>query len=122
MCWFRFPIAYFLAQSARSPSVPSICLCSVQKKQKKLAKVNGDRAGGDAFDEHLHNDDDVARIARELERKYGNAYAGKNCGKNSAGGACYDKGTGYDESDSFIDNTDAVSDGDRCGAAPNRSD
>lgn len=80
---------------------------TVQKKQKKLAKVNGHTDGG-AFDDPLHaNDDEVARIARELERKYGNAYAGKNCGKNSAGAACYDKGTGYDESDSFIDNTDA---------------
>lgn len=52
-------------------------------------------------------DDDVSRIAKEFERKYGNAYAGKNSVHHS-GDYC-DKGAGYDENDDFIDNTEAVS-------------
>lgn len=54
------------------------------------------------------NDDDVARIAKELEKKYGNAYTGCGIGARSMHNA-YDKGSGYDENDGFIDNTEAVS-------------
>lgn len=71
----------------------------MQKKKKLTAKVNGT---SDPFEE---NDDDVSRIAKEMERKYGTAYAGK--GKGPAD--CFDKGAGYDENDDFIDNTEAVS-------------
>lgn len=62
-------------------------------------KLNGALSTGDPFDE----DDDVARIAKELERKYGNSYSG------SRGRTEHKKdiGQGYDESDSFIDNTEA---------------
>lgn len=68
---------------------------------KKLKqKTNGFT---DPFEE---NDEDVIRIAKELERKYGSAY-GSGRSKNKRGD--YDIGMGYDESDSFIDNTEAVS-------------
>lgn len=67
---------------------------------KKLKqKTNG---FSDPFED---NDDDVARIAKELERKYGNAYVSGR-GKNKRDEI--DIGLGYDESDSFIDNTEAV--------------
>lgn len=67
-----------------------------QKKKKKNTKVNG-------FDDPFEdNDDDVTRIAKEFERKYGNM-AGRK-----AIDYC-DKGAGYDETDEFIDNTEAVS-------------
>lgn len=57
-------------------------------------------------DPFADNDDDVARIAKELEAKYGNSYArGRGRRKKDE----VDIGMGYDENDSFIDNTEAVS-------------
>ncbi|XP_037028734.1 yemanuclein isoform X2 [Bradysia coprophila] len=70
-----------------------------KKKQKKIIKkVNG---FADPFEE---NDDDVNRIAKEFERKYGTAYSGKKRGSNN--NEC-DKGAGYDMNDEFIDNSEA---------------
>lgn len=72
-----------------------------QKKQKKIVKkVNG---FADPFEE---NDDDVNRIAKEFERKYGTTCAGK---KRSSNNNDCDKGAGYDLNDCFIDNSEAVS-------------
>lgn len=48
----------------------------------------------------------MERIAREMDAKYGNAY-GSGRGKSKKDDHC-DIGLGYDESDSFIDNTEAV--------------
>lgn len=62
-------------------------------------KMNGAMSSGDPFGE----DDDVARIAKELERKYGNSYSGSRGRTENH----KDIGQGYDESDSFIDNTEA---------------
>lgn len=77
-----------------------ICFFS-QKKQKKIVKkVNG---FSDPFEE---NDDDVNRIAKEFERKYGTVCAGK---KRSSNNNDCDKGAGYDLNDVFIDNSEAVS-------------
>lgn len=56
------------------------------------------------------NDEDVARIAKELERKYGNAYSGSDQAIRGFTNE-YNKGSGYDENDTFIDNSEAVSDG-----------
>lgn len=53
------------------------------------------------------NDDDVNRIAKEFERKYGTTCAGK---KRSSNNNDCDKGAGYDLNDVFIDNSEAVSD------------
>lgn len=52
-------------------------------------------ASGHAFSDH--EDDDVARIAKQFEEKY----------ENGTGYDLSDKGAGYDENDSFIDNTEA---------------
>lgn len=79
-------------------------MSNFQKKRKKISQANG---FADPF-ENNEEDDDVARIAKEFERKYGNAYAGSGSiarGTNNI----YDKGSGYDENDEFIDNTEAVS-------------
>lgn len=57
----------------------------------------------DPFEE---NDDDVNRIAKEFERKYGTTCAGK---KRSSNNNDCDKGAGYDLNDGFIDNSEAVS-------------
>ncbi|KAH8381231.1 hypothetical protein KR093_000098 [Drosophila rubida] len=67
---------------------------------KEKAAINGNN--NDPF---ADNDDDVARIAKELEAKYGNSYArGRGRRKKDD---FVDIGVGYDESDSFIDNTEA---------------
>ncbi|XP_059611907.1 yemanuclein isoform X2 [Phlebotomus argentipes] len=73
-----------------------------KKKRKKISKLNGFGVA-DPFE----NDDDVARIAKELEKKYGcNSAFGKKHSNRTSADYC-DKGAGYDESDSFIDNTEA---------------
>lgn len=74
---------------------------SFQKKAKML-KTKTSNGNTDPF---ADNDDDVARIAKELEAKYGNSYArGRGRRKKDE----VDIGMGYDENDSFIDNTEAV--------------
>lgn len=50
-------------------------------------------ASGPSFSDH--DNDDVARLAKKFEAKYGTGYE------------ISDKGAGYDETDSFIDNTEA---------------
>ncbi|KAH8306257.1 hypothetical protein KR018_005322, partial [Drosophila ironensis] len=75
-----------------------------QKKAKKLKQV-APPCNGDAGDPFADNDDDVARIVKELEAKYGNSYA---TGRSKSRKDDFrDIGMGYDESDSFIDNTEA---------------
>ncbi|CAH0560484.1 unnamed protein product [Brassicogethes aeneus] len=83
------------------------------KKRSKLKDVKKDsnnvENGLDPFGED--DDDDVRRIARQMEEKYGTAVGGA-CGtankkKRKGRKDDYaDIGMGYDESDSFIDNTD----------------
>lgn len=73
------------------------------QKKAKMLKTKTTNGSSDPF---ADNDDDVARIAKELEAKYGNSYArGRGRRKKDE----VDIGMGYDENDSFIDNTEAVS-------------
>uniref|UniRef100_A0A1A9W7D3 Hpc2-related domain-containing protein n=1 Tax=Glossina brevipalpis TaxID=37001 RepID=A0A1A9W7D3_9MUSC len=96
----RLKIELFQTDSSKYPEFNYAKLMHLEKKKlKKLKqKTNGFT---DPFEE---NDDDVIRIAKELERKYGSTY-GSGRSKNKRGD--YDIGMGYDESDSFIDNTEA---------------
>uniref|UniRef100_A0A1B0GG94 Yemanuclein n=1 Tax=Glossina morsitans morsitans TaxID=37546 RepID=A0A1B0GG94_GLOMM len=96
----RLKIELFQTDSSKYPEFNYAKLVHLEKKKlKKLKqKTNGFT---DPFEE---NDEDVIRIAKELERKYGSAY-GSGRSKNKRGD--YDIGMGYDESDSFIDNTEA---------------
>lgn len=66
-----------------------------QKKQK-IPQLNG-------FGNPLEDKDEDIRRAQEFERKYGNAY--KACGPNKRrmNTSVHDKGSGYDQSDPFID-------------------
>uniref|UniRef100_W8AYF3 Yemanuclein-alpha n=1 Tax=Ceratitis capitata TaxID=7213 RepID=W8AYF3_CERCA len=97
----RLSIELFPTDSCKYPEFNYSRLLHLEKKkQKKLKqKTNGFT---DPFNE---NDDDVARIARELEKKYGSAYSSGR-GRSKKDDLC-DIGLGYDESDSFIDNTEA---------------
>lgn len=52
-------------------------------------------------------DHDVERLAKEFERKYGNAYSGSD--SRTMKNSLIDKGAGYDENNGFIDDSEAVS-------------
>ncbi|XP_036323928.1 yemanuclein [Rhagoletis pomonella] len=97
----RLAIELFPTDSCQYPEFNYSRLMHLEKKKiKKLKqKTNGFT---DPFND---NDDDVARIARELEKKYGSTY-GSGRGRSKKDDLC-DIGMGYDESDSFIDNTEA---------------
>ncbi|KAG5879230.1 hypothetical protein JTB14_006030 [Gonioctena quinquepunctata] len=78
-------------------------LAAVKKKPKQVKDYNHVENGLDSFGE---TDDDVRRIALKMEAKYG---TGMTDGKKKRKGRkddYADIGMGYDESDSFIDNTD----------------
>ncbi|XP_075981948.1 yemanuclein isoform X3 [Anticarsia gemmatalis] len=74
----------------------------IAEERKKRERVeNGKTAGLDPFSD---NNDDVERIARKFEQKYGgkSTYGRKGRSKHDD---FADIGAGYDENDSFIDNT-----------------
>ncbi|KAG5671134.1 hypothetical protein PVAND_001348 [Polypedilum vanderplanki] len=74
-----------------------------KKKLKKLAKIPNGAGYEKANDPFGDDEDEIARIAREMEAKYGSgsSYGGKTSAND------YDRGIGYDDNDSFIDNTEA---------------
>ncbi|XP_030369879.1 yemanuclein [Scaptodrosophila lebanonensis] len=95
----RLNLELFETDSTTYPEFNFSKLVHLEKKKAKKSKVKTN--SGDPF---ADNDDDVARIAKEMENKYGNAYAS---GRGRRKDDFCDIGMGYDESDSFIDNTDA---------------
>lgn len=73
----------------------------LKQKKKKIPQLNG--FGSSPFDDNAElNDDDVKR-AQEFERKYGNAYQGAGPSIRRMNQSICDKGSGYDQSDPFID-------------------
>ncbi|CAO1428673.1 unnamed protein product [Diamesa tonsa] len=82
-----------------------------KKKQKKISKLPNGNASGNHEEDPCggdNNNSDVSRIAKELEEKYGSSSAyGKAFSSKSSKLDLYDRGAGYDENDSFIDNTEA---------------
>lgn len=79
-----------------------------QKRKRKKEKKSASKPSGgtNGFLSDPDNDDDVARIAKELEKKYGAGTAYSGYAGPSRLDYC-DRGAGYDEEDSFIDNTEA---------------
>ncbi|XP_020817182.1 yemanuclein [Drosophila serrata] len=100
----RIKLELFESDSNKYPEFNYSRLLYLEKKKaKKLKQVN--TCIGPGTDPFADNDDDVARIVKELEAKYGNSYAtGRGKSKKDE---YRDIGMGYDESDSFIDNTEA---------------
>ncbi|XP_055551808.1 yemanuclein [Wyeomyia smithii] len=76
-----------------------------QKRQRKLEK----KSTTNGFLPEPDDNSDVARIARELEKKYGSGTPYSSSGKFARPTQLEycDRGAGYDEDDSFIDNTEA---------------
>lgn len=73
------------------------------QRKEKITVDNGFTAS--PFEEVDH---DAERLAKEFERKYGNSYGGSDSrSMKQAAGA--DKGSGYDENNGFIDDSEAVS-------------
>ncbi|KAL7730307.1 hypothetical protein ACLKA6_016558 [Drosophila palustris] len=98
----RLELELFETDSSRYPEFNYSKLLYLEKKKAKMLKMKTNTVSTDPF---ADNDDDVARIAKELEAKYGNSYA-RGRGRRKKDDFC-DIGMGYDESDSFIDNTEA---------------
>ncbi|XP_065372239.1 yemanuclein [Calliphora vicina] len=96
----RLNVELFQTDSSKYPEFNYAKLLHLEKKKLKKLKQKSN-GYSDPFED---NDDDVARIAKELEKKYGNTYSSGR-GKNKRDDV--DIGMGYDESDSFIDNTEA---------------
>ncbi|XP_055380993.1 yemanuclein [Condylostylus longicornis] len=99
---FRYDLELFEPDSKVFPEFNFSKMMHIEKKKQKKLKQIQTNGVSDPFEE---NDDDVARIAKEMEEKYGKSYvSGRR--KTKHNDLC-DKGLGYDESDSFIDNTEA---------------
>ncbi|XP_055902513.1 yemanuclein [Eupeodes corollae] len=98
----RLNMELFASNSNSFPEFNYSKLIHLEKKKLKKLKNNKQNGFSDPFED---NDDDVARIAKELEKKYGTAYASGR-GRSKKDDFC-DIGLGYDENDSFIDNTEA---------------
>ncbi|KAH8311548.1 hypothetical protein KR044_006840 [Drosophila immigrans] len=100
----RLQLELFETDSYRYPEFNYSKLLHLEKKKAKMLKEKA-ASNGNNNDPFADNDDDVARIAKELEAKYGNSYA-RGRGRRKKDDFA-DIGMGYDESDSFIDNTEA---------------
>lgn len=98
----RLNMELFASNSNSFPEFNYSKLIHLEKKKLKKLKSNKQNGFSEPFEE---NDDDVARIAKELEKKYGTSYASGR-GRSKKDDFC-DIGLGYDENDSFIDNTEA---------------
>ncbi|XP_053616722.1 ubinuclein-1 isoform X2 [Plodia interpunctella] len=97
----RLTINLVESNESKYPELNYKELVSAEERKKKVE--NGKTPGLDPFSD---NDDDVERVARKFEQKYGGKSTyGKKRGRTKQDDFA-DIGAGYDENDSFIDNTD----------------
>ncbi|KAL8558303.1 hypothetical protein ACOMHN_059550 [Nucella lapillus] len=96
----RFNLA--LGEST-STTCPEFSFTELLKKEK----VDGEPTVNDAFGDEDDCHDEVAALARKFEEKYGPRSEGKKRKLKCVEDDYYDLGDGYDENDTFIDNTEA---------------
>ncbi|XP_060806301.1 yemanuclein isoform X2 [Amyelois transitella] len=97
----RLTINLVESNESKYPELNYKELVNAEERKKKVE--NGITPGLDPFSD---NDDDVERVARKFEQKYGGKSTyGKKRGRTKQDDFA-DIGAGYDENDSFIDNTD----------------
>ncbi|CAH1726947.1 unnamed protein product [Chironomus riparius] len=97
---FRLDLEIFEPDEYKFPEFNYKKLIYIEKKKvKKLAKLPNGTHNDDPL---AADDDDVARIAREMEAKYGTGSTYSKASRME-----FDRGIGYDDNDSFIDNTEA---------------
>nr|CAH7720169.1 unnamed protein product [Callosobruchus chinensis] len=83
-----------------------LALAKKRNKPVKEKEQKNENVSENGLDPFADNDDDVRRIALEMEAKYGTGPAGGQKKRKGRKDDYADIGMGYDESDSFIDNTD----------------
>ena len=85
----------------KQPTKDSFAELNYDELIRKASHKDKDDPSKQLFDDENNEDEDVARLARSFEEKYGNK-------KRRSGWEDYvDKGMGYDETDPFIDNDEA---------------
>ncbi|XP_028163349.1 yemanuclein isoform X3 [Ostrinia furnacalis] len=95
----RLTINLVESNESKYPELNYKELVIAEERKKKVE--NGKTPGLDPFSD---NDDDVARVARKFEQKYGGKSTYGRTGRSKHDDFA-DIGAGYDENDSFIDNT-----------------
>lgn len=102
----RFVLTLPVSTEEKCPEFNYMQLFKAAEK-KRLKERGKDKSTGsnglDRFDDE--NDDKLREIAKQFEAKYGTVTAGKKT--QSRRDDYIDLGAGYDENDSFIDNTSA---------------
>ncbi|RVE52303.1 hypothetical protein evm_003093 [Chilo suppressalis] len=96
----RLTINLVESNESKYPELNYKELVIAEERKKKVE--NGKTTGLDPFSD---NDDDVKQVARKFEQKYGGKSTYGRTGRTKQDEFA-DIGAGYDENDSFIDNTD----------------
>lgn len=87
----------FHSQSNTKNLILKLFFLGGEQTKLEISQLNGFGAFED------ENTDDIKRLALEFERKYGDTYKGCGPNKRRMNTSVYDKGSGYDQSDPFID-------------------
>lgn len=102
---FRFTLSLPESNEKACPEFDYAQLLKTAEKKRRKEQKRGDENASNGLDPFDEDDEDKLRdMARRFEAKYGTATLGKKRHKYDD---YVDLGAGYDENDSFIDNTDA---------------
>lgn len=102
---FRFTLTLPESNEKACPEFNYVQLVKAAEKKRRKEQKRGDENASNGLDPFDEDDEDKLRdMARRFEAKYGTATLGKKRHKYDD---YVDLGAGYDENDSFIDNTDA---------------
>ncbi|XP_015603534.1 yemanuclein isoform X2 [Cephus cinctus] len=104
---FRFTLALPESNEKACPEFNYAQLLKAAEKKRRKEQKRGDENSANGLDPFDDDDDDdkLREMAKRFEAKYGTATAGRK--RHNKIDDYVDLGAGYDENDSFIDNTDA---------------